>query len=254
GDKGDKGDKGEVLATSRQPLATHTTPDSPKFAQIQVMDTGQGISPEFLPYIFERFRQADDVTTRSKDGLGLGLAIARHLVELHGGTIAAASLGEGQGATFTVTLPLRETRKGDGEDKKDKEDKGDLPLQGIRILVVDDDADAREFLHFALTLEEAEVKVARSAKEALEVLKQFQPNVIVSDIGMPEEDGYSLLRQVRSQTAARGAEPIPAIALTAFARESDRQSAIAAGFQRHLAKPVVVAELVAAIADLIPSR
>ncbi|MDZ4874713.1 MAG: Response regulator MprA [Chroococcidiopsis cubana SAG 39.79] len=119
--------------------------------------------------------------------------------------------------------------------------------------MVDDDADAREFLHFALTLEEAEVKVARSAKEALEVLNQFQPNVIVSDIGMPEEDGYSLLRQVRSQTAARGAEPIPAIALTAFARESDRQSAIAAGFQRHLAKPVVVAELVAAIADLIQS-
>ncbi|WP_322505836.1 response regulator [Chroococcidiopsis cubana] len=130
---------------------------------------------------------------------------------------------------------------------------GRFALQGIRILVVDDDADAREFLHFALTLEEAEVKVARSAKEALEVLNQFQPNVIVSDIGMPEEDGYSLLRQVRSQTAARGAEPIPAIALTAFARESDRQSAIAAGFQRHLAKPVVVAELVAAIADLIQS-
>ncbi|MGL5923503.1 hybrid sensor histidine kinase/response regulator [Chroococcidiopsis sp.] len=225
----------------------------PKFAQIQVTDTGQGISPEFLPYIFERFRQADDVTTRSKDGLGLGLAIARHLVELHGGTIAAASLGEGQGATFTVTIPLLKTRQGDGEDKKDKEDKGDLPLQGIRILVVDDDADAREFLHFALTLEEAEVKVARSAKEALEILNQFQPNVIVSDIGMPEEDGYSLLRQVRSQTAARGGEPIPAIALTAFARESDRQSAIAAGFQRHLAKPVVVAELVAAIADLIQS-
>ncbi|MDV2991579.1 MAG: Sensor histidine kinase RcsC [Chroococcidiopsis sp. SAG 2025] len=251
----EQGAEGEKPRTKHYPITNYQLPitNYPKFAQIQVTDTGQGISPEFLPYIFERFRQADDVTTRSKDGLGLGLAIARHLVELHRGTIAAASLGEGQGATFTVTIPLLETRQGDGEDKKDKEDKGDLPLQGIRILVVDDDADARDFLHFALTLEEAEVKVARSAKEALEILNQFQPNVIVSDIGMPEEDGYSLLRQVRSQTAARGGEPIFAIALTAFARESDRQSAIAAGFQRHLAKPVVVAELVAAIANLIQS-
>lgn len=221
------------------------------YAQIQVTDTGQGISPEFLPYIFERFRQADDITTRSKDGLGLGLAIARHVVELHGGTIAAASLGEGQGATFTVTIPLLAPGQGDKEDKEDEEDKGDLPLKGVRILVVDDDADAREFLHFALTLEEAVVKVAASAREALEIWNQFQPMIIVSDIGMPEEDGYSLLRQVRSQIAARGDEQIPAIALTAFARETDRQNAIAAGFQCHLAKPVVIAELVAAIANLI---
>ena len=231
-----------------------STPDSRSSAQIQVTDTGQGISPEFLPYIFDRFRQADGATTRSKDGLGLGLAISRHLVELHGGTIAAASPGEGRGATFIVTIPLLETGQGDKEDKQDEKDTGDLPLKGVQILVVDDDADARQFLHFALTLEEAVVKVVTSAREALEILNQFQPQVIVSDIGMPEEDGYSLLRQVRSQTAARGDEQIPAIALTAFARESDRQNAIAAGFQCHLAKPVVIAELVAAIADLIQSR
>ena len=268
GSRGDKGDKEAILATSHQPPANYQLPTTnyqlptTNYVQIQITDTGKGISSDFLPYIFERFRQVDNPTIRSKNGLGLGLAIVRHLVELHGGTVTAASPGEGQGATFTVMLPLLEiAAKNSNSAPLPTPDSctgahlcyPTTPLHGIRILAVDDDADTREFLHYALTLEGAVVKVATSAKEALEILNQFQPDAIVSDIGMPEEDGYSLLRQVRSQTAASGNQPIPAIALTAFARESDRQQAMSAGFQDRLTKPVEPANLVAAIVKLIQS-
>ena len=223
------------------------------YAQIQISDTGIGISPEFLPFIFERFRQADSTTTRSHSGLGLGLAIVRQLVELHGGTIEATSPGEGLGSTFTVQLPLQER----GLLTRDKEDfaapnsQSPISLKGLRILVVDDEADAREFLTTAITQYGGNVLAVASTREALEALEQFQPNVLVSDIGMPLEDGYSLIRQVRSRLAKRG-QQLPALALSAYSTETDSKRAIAAGFHQHLAKPVDPTELVEAIAKLLP--
>ena len=223
------------------------------YAQIQISDTGIGISPEFLPFIFERFRQADSTTTRSHSGLGLGLAIVRQLVELHGGTIKATSPGEGLGSTFTVQLPLQER----GLLTRDKQDfpisnsQSPISLKGLRILVVDDEADTREFLTTAITQYGGKVLAVASTREALKALEQFQPNVLVSDIGMPLEDGYSLIRQVRSRLAERG-QQLPALALSAYSTEADSKRAIAAGFHQHLAKPVDPTELVEAIAKLLP--
>jgi PAS domain S-box-containing protein len=232
----------------------HTSCPTPH-AQITVKDTGIGISPHFLPYVFDSFRQADGSTTRKQGGLGLGLAIVRHLVELHGGTVVASSLGEGQGATFAVNLPLlvegREWNIGIHEKPSHSPlPTPDYPLTGKRILVVDDDSDSRDFLQVVLEECGAEATAVSSASKALEVLVSFRPDLLLSDIGMPEQDGYTLIRQVRTLPPALGGG-IPAIALTAYASEKDRQKAFAAGFQKHLSKPIVPDQLIDVIVELV---
>ncbi|MEH2042663.1 PAS domain-containing protein [Nostoc sp.] len=219
-------------------------------ALIQVKDTGQGISPEFLPQVFEYFRQADSSTTRTFGGLGLGLAIVRHLVELHGGTVRAASPGIGQGAVFTVRLPVMKESEGAGEAGGAGEEFNSSVLRGLRILIVDDDVDTREFLHFLLQQNGALITAAASVNEALKIIAQAVPNLLISDLGMPEMDGYSLIRMLRAMPKEEGGE-IPAIALTAYAGESDRDRVLAAGFQKHIAKPVQPTELLTSIADLL---
>ncbi|MBE9035741.1 hybrid sensor histidine kinase/response regulator [aff. Roholtiella sp. LEGE 12411] len=217
-------------------------------AQLQVRDTGKGISLEFLPYVFDYFRQADGATTRKFGGLGLGLAIVRHIVELHGGTVKAESLGEEQGATFTVLLPLM---KVDSKSHEIDRQPDDSPhLNGLKVLLVDDEDDTRDLIAFILKQSGAEVIQVASAMEALRVIPQFQPHLLLSDIGMPEVDGYMLMRQIRAMLPEQGGQ-IPAIALTAYAGEVDYQQAIAAGFQQHITKPVEPAKLIRAIANLI---
>jgi CheY-like chemotaxis protein len=216
-----------------------------------VSDTGKGIPTDFLPYVFDYFRQADATTTRKFGGLGLGLAIVRHLVELHGGTVQADSPGEGQGATFTVRLPLLLSQT--ESDRGNESPELSLDLQGIEILVVDDDVDTREFVAFLLEQYGAQVTAVGSAKEALVALTQSLPDVLLSDIGMPEMDGYMLMQQVRTLPTEQGGQ-IPAIALTAYAGEMNYQQALSAGFQRHMSKPVEPAELVDAIASLAQCR
>ncbi|MBD2021367.1 response regulator, partial [Leptolyngbya sp. FACHB-36] len=217
------------------------------FAQICVTDTGKGIDPNFLPYVFDSFRQEDGKTTRKFGGLGLGLAIVRHLVELHGGSVQAESLGDGHGAKFTVRLPLPDARKPRGS-------KGSLlmpdssVLAGLRILAVDDEPDMRELLLTILEQNGIEVRAAASATEALDALEQFQPDVLISDVGMPEMDGYALIRQIR---LLPDLATLPAIALTAYAGEIDQQQALQAGFQHHLAKPVEPDQLIQVIAALV---
>ncbi|MBD2521731.1 PAS domain S-box protein [Nostoc sp. FACHB-133] len=222
-------------------------------AQIQVIDTGKGIIPEFLPYVFDYFRQADAKTTRVFGGLGLGLAIVRHLVELHGGTVQAESLGEGQGATFTVRLPLlknSELRVSSDEVSEAELSSDNTLLAGVQILLVDDQADVREFFSFALEQYGATVTAVESAAEALEILMQSNPDILLSDIGMPLMDGYMLLREVRKLPPEQGGQ-IPAIALTAYAGEINYNQAMAAGFQKHLPKPVDPGELATAINNII---
>ncbi|MDZ8089590.1 MAG: PAS domain S-box protein [Nostoc sp. DedQUE12b] len=222
-------------------------------AQIQVIDTGKGINPEFLPYVFDYFRQADAKTTRVFGGLGLGLAIVRHLVELHGGTVQAESLGEGQGATFTVKLPLlknSELRVSSSEASQAELSTEETLLAGVQILLVDDQADVREFFSFALEQYGATVTAVESADEALQTLVQSKPDILLSDIGMPFMDGYMLLGEVRKLLPEQGGQ-IPAIALTAYAGEINYNQAMAAGFQKHLPKPVDPVDLAAAIVSLI---
>ncbi|HEY9878657.1 MAG TPA: ATP-binding protein [Leptolyngbyaceae cyanobacterium] len=226
--------------------------------EIVVVDTGQGISAEFLPYVFDRFRQADSSITRSFSGLGLGLAIVRQLVELHGGTVHASSPGEGQGAAFTVKLPLIAVGPTVLEPERVHPAVGNGPsfdcshrLDELRILIVDDDADVRDLLAYTLEICGAKVIAAASANEAMAALATAPPKVdiLISDIGMPDEDGYSLLRRVRALAPEQGGR-VPAIALTAYARTRDRTAALLAGFQSHVAKPVEPAELIAVIANL----
>ncbi|NHC35325.1 ATP-binding protein [Scytonema millei] len=216
-------------------------------AHLVVSDTGKGIHPDFLPYVFDYFRQADGSTTRKFGGLGLGLAIVRHLVELHGGTVKAASPGEGLGATFTVKLPLIPIQPTINRDGASSE--ASLNLSGVHVLVIDDEMDSLEFVAFVLEQAGAIVTTATTAGEGFLALTQSQPDVLLSDIGMPDLDGYMLMRQVRALPPEQGGQ-ILAIALTAYAGEYDRDLALRAGFQQHLAKPIEPNELIGAIATL----
>ncbi|MBH8551166.1 response regulator [Nostocaceae cyanobacterium CENA357] len=221
-------------------------------AQIVVSDTGKGMSAEFLPYAFDYFRQADSSSTRTFGGLGLGLAIVRKIIEMHGGTVKAESAGENQGSTFNVQLPVVRNESLSTVTEQNHHlsfTPESLPLATVQILVVDDDADSRDFIVFVLQQDGAEVIAASSALEALQTLKQTKPDVLISDISMPGMDGYMLIREVRTWTPEQGGK-IPAIALTAFARNYDREQALEAGFQIHLPKPFDAEELVAAVVKL----
>ncbi len=247
-----------------------------RYTQIQVIDTGKGISSEFLPHVFDRFRQADSTTTRSYGGLGLGLAIVRHLVELHGGTVQAESPGEGKGATFTVKLPLLEKSREVSQSRKiapppllpntpitskplpaDPCNVANTPLSlstsellaGLRVLVVDDEADTRDYLITVLEESGAQVTGVASVRQAISEIEGWLPDILVTDIGMPGEDGYALIRQVRALAPEQGGL-MPAVAVTAYASEEDAKRAIAAGFQVHLPKPVELPQLVTVLAHL----
>ncbi|MBD1850437.1 response regulator [Leptolyngbya sp. ST-U4] len=228
--------------------------ESDRCAVIEVIDTGVGISAEFLPYVFERFRQADSTTTRSHSGLGLGLAIVRHLVEQHHGTIEVDSLGENQGAKFTVRLPLlQSTSPGSpaGRSAFGETESQSAPsrLDGLKVLVVDDEPDARQFLTFLLREAGANVTTADSVETALTALNAAEPDLLISDIGMPEQDGYSLIQQVRTRGSA-----IPAIALTAYSRIEDRTQILSAGFQQHLSKPIDPTNLLTEVTAIVTGK
>lgn len=223
--------------------------------QIQIRDTGQGIRPDFLPYVFDRFRQADSSSARVHGGLGLGLAIARHLVELHGGTVQVESPGEGLGATFHVRIPaapLTELSPSTSRSALLPASPTTPPrpaLNGVRVLVVEDNVDGRELLTLFLKQVGADVTAVGSAREALETLERMKPDVLVSDIGMPGQDGYHLIRQLRALAAERCGQ-IPAVALTGYARDEDRKQALLAGYQAHVSKPVDPDKLLSVIATL----
>jgi signal transduction histidine kinase/CheY-like chemotaxis protein len=226
-------------------------------AEIVVSDSGVGINKEFLPYVFDRFRQADASTTRIHGGLGLGLSIVRQLVDLHGGSASVHSEGEGKGATFTITLPFAGVVSSQKESEPAQPAQGDgelsfegLPsLQGLKVLVVDDEADTRELICEVLKECGSEVITSRTVAEALEALERHKPDILISDLGMPDEDGYSLISKIRALPAERGGQ-IPAAALTAYSRAEDRMRVLRSGFQFHLPKPVDSAELVTVIASL----
>lgn len=228
-------------------------------AAIRVTDTGIGIAGDFLPYVFDRFRQADSSMSRRHSGLGLGMAIVRHLVELHGGTVSAESDGEGKGATFRLRLPKRgqvsRAAESVAEPVEPREEAGAAldHLHGVHVLIVEDDADSRNVLALLLQKLGALVEAVASAREAVERVMHRRPDVLVSDIGMPDEDGYSLIRQVR-QMPAEATSKLPAIALTAYARQQDAEAALGAGFNCHLPKPVAPAQLIKAIKGIVDAK
>jgi CheY-like chemotaxis protein len=226
-------------------------------ARLTVSDTGDGISAEFLPYVFDRFRQAEGSISRKQGGLGLGLAVARHLVELHGGTISANSDGLECGSVFTVDLPLAQERRDPAraeerraEVERRRSRKGVIRLDGLHVLVVEDDDDSRRLLGAILKRYGARVTSTKSAKEALSVFDDDLPDVLISDIGMPDEDGYEFIRHLRSAPPEKGGLT-PAIALTGYASRKDRERALAAGYHQHIAKPVEQSDMIAAIAALV---
>jgi CheY-like chemotaxis protein len=222
--------------------------------EVRVIDSGQGMSQDFITHAFERFRQSTSPGARETAGLGLGLSIVKHLVEMHGGSIQAPSDGKGTGSTFIVNLPLLAASTTDEADRHPQAAIGDtdashsICLSGLKVLVVDDQHDAREVLWHVLSERGAQVSACASAAEALAVMKRIPPDVLVSDIGMPEEDGYELIRQVRMLGDPGGR--VPAVALTAFARLDDRTRALLAGYQTHLMKPVDARELILTVAAI----
>jgi PAS domain S-box-containing protein len=225
--------------------------------EVVVSDTGQGIAPSVLPFVFDRFRQADSSSTRAYSGLGLGLALVKHLVELHGGSVVAHSAGEGQGATFIVKLPLTIAEIAPVSAARAHPTAVSLDaarpvtrLDGLRVLVVDDDADALDLASAILGSAGAAVKTSLSAREALEMLHEWRPDVVVSDIEMPGEDGYSLIRKLRALDPSRGGK-IPAVALTAYGRTQDRMASLTAGYNMHVPKPVDPAEFTTIVASLV---
>jgi CheY-like chemotaxis protein/anti-sigma regulatory factor (Ser/Thr protein kinase) len=224
-------------------------------AEIVVSDSGQGVAPDVLPHVFERFQQGDSTSTRRHTGLGLGLALVRHLVELHGGTVEAASAGEGQGSTFTVKLPVAIAREEAGPSRGRVHPPAAVPvsvlgpsLRGLRVLVVDDDRDGLELVATMLINMGAEVRTCPSAAEGLEALQAWRPDVLVSDIEMPGEDGYTFIRRVRALDAK--VARTPAVALTAYGRVEDRLRTLSAGYSMHIPKPVDPAELATVVASL----
>ncbi|BAZ39175.1 PAS/PAC sensor hybrid histidine kinase [Calothrix sp. NIES-4101] len=220
------------------------------WVEIAVRDTGIGIEPEFLPKVFERFRQADSSTTRSQNGLGLGLAIVHHLVELHKGSISAFSLGTGQGATFTVKLPVLQNKHNHlNSGNTSSSSSASLPLAGLRILIVDDEVDNRNFLSFFIQQQGANVTAVTSADEAFAVFQEIQPDVLISDICMPGEDGYTLIKKIRTLPVETG-QKIPAIALTACSHEEDCAQALNAGFHEYISKPFEPSDLITRITKI----
>jgi signal transduction histidine kinase/CHASE1-domain containing sensor protein/ActR/RegA family two-component response regulator len=215
--------------------------------EVGVSDTGQGINSEFLPYVFDRFRQADSTTTRQHGGLGLGLAIARHLVEIHGGTIRAESPGIGKGATFTIRLPLLEQEARSPQVDRNQILQAPQLLSGLNVLLVDDDSDTLTLMTTALKKRHANVTAVSSAGEAIQAISRKRPDVLVSDIAMPDEDGYGLIEKIR-RLENGATQQIPAVAITAYAKEEDRERALSAGFQIYLAKPVELTELISVVA------
>jgi CheY-like chemotaxis protein len=220
--------------------------------EVSVSDMGEGIAAEFVPYVFDRFRQADASTTRRHGGLGLGLAIVRQLVEMHGGSVAVTSPGVGQGSMFSVRLPIKskELPPAEGSDSGSPEraaSQSESSLDGVRVIVVDDEPDARQLVNKLLSREGADVVVAASTSEALECVAKQAPDIVVSDIGMPGQDGYVLVRELRKQFSP---VDLPAIALTAYARPEERQLALDSGFQMHLTKPLDVQTLISAVSQL----
>ena len=242
-----------VKFTPRQGHVSVKIARTNSYLEVAVSDSGTGIPEDFLPYIFERFTQADTTSARRHAGLGLGLSIARHIVELHGGTIAAESAGEGKGATFRITLPVRALHPQEVDSAQTAVPvdtiANEIMLNGLRIMVVDDEDETRELLKMMLSSHGAEVLAAASGTEALAQIDECQPGIIVSDIGMPVMDGYMFMKRVRALDSEQ--RSVPAIALTAYARAEDRLRALAAGFQMHVPKPVEASELVMVIASLV---
>src|SRR5690349_15012174 len=225
--------------------------------RLTVADTGEGIAAEFLPYVFDRFRQAEPSISRKQGGLGLGLAVVRHLVELHGGSISAESAGLGEGSVFAVELPLAEERRDPAraeerrrEVERRRSRKGSIRLDGVHVLLVEDDDDSRKLLGTMLKRYGARVTSTKSAAEALDAFEGDLPNVMISDIGMPDQDGYELIRRLRLLPVEKGGAT-PAIALTGYASKKDRERALSSGYQQHIAKPIEQVEMIAAIAALI---
>lgn len=222
--------------------------------EIEISDSGMGIEPEFLPFIFERFSQADSSYTRKVGGLGLGLAIVRHLVEIHGGSVSVKSEGANKGATFTIKLPVLAAQTNSAANKNSdataESAKSHEPPTGIRVLLVEDNDDSREMLAVLFAQFNLQITAVASVAEAVKAIEQAKPDILISDIGMPEEDGYDLIRKVRALPAEQGGK-IPAIALTGYASLQDRDLALKAGYQEHLSKPVDVDELFELVKNIL---